>query len=259
MTIPKLAACLLILLATYDCARSEDKKKHMIVHAGNGVRQVNNHPWSYTTPGQASTNCSTNGTVNATGTTMGDTTNINGTVNANTDCNTTYRPPQTTSGNRITVDNASWVTDTVSGDRYLIQCTAGWVGSKCSYLNDGDYKAALEGNNMWITGTKGMKEMTAKYHVLRYIQANRSASLPSASAQPIAQPVAVTSHDWTAEEKFTWDWYSGLSDDDKQYVRDFCSANPTERALLPHSKVLAGQPAERALYCAPWVSAKAKL
>ncbi len=253
----RILACFAMLVLLCAASRSEDKKKHFIVRAGNSAQQVNNHPWAHTTPGQASTNCSTNGTVNATGTTVGNTTNVYGTTDANTNCNTTYRPPQTTTGNRITVDNASWVTDINSGDQYLIQCTAGWVGSECSYLNEGEFKAALEANNMWITGTKGMKEMTAKYHVLRYIPGNRS--LASSASSVTAAPATVTSQNWTEDEKFSWGFYNTLSEDDKNYVREFCPANQNERALLPHAKVAAGQAAERSLSCLAWVSAKAKL
>jgi hypothetical protein len=52
-----------------------------------------------------------------------------GRASTDTNCNTTYTPPKTVSGNRVTVDNAAWVTDVLTGDEYLIQCTAGWVGS----------------------------------------------------------------------------------------------------------------------------------
>ena len=111
----RLAVCVIFLALLCMSSSANDKKKHFIVRAGTGAQQVNNHPWAYTTPGQASTNCSTNGTVNATGTTVGNTTDVYGTTNANTNCNTTYRPAQTTTGNRVTVDNASWVTDINSG------------------------------------------------------------------------------------------------------------------------------------------------
>jgi hypothetical protein len=241
-----------LVAATSPC---QDKKKHLTVHAGQSAQQVNNHPWSYTTPGHASTDCSTNGTVNASGTTIGDTTNVNGNVYANTNCDTTYRPPQTTTGNRVTVDNASWVTDINTGDRYLIQCTANWAGSKCSYLNDGDYKAALEGNSMWITGMKGMKEMTAKYRVLQYVQGG---NYSPASSTAVSNVSSSSSSRLTEEERFTWNWYNTLSEIDKKYVSEFCPANPSGKALLPRVKVDAGEPAERALYCQPWLSAKAK-
>lgn len=247
--------CITTLGTILPSIHSEDKKKHIVVRAGEGFHQVNNHPWSYTTPGKANTNCSTSGTVNASGTTVGNTTDVYGNVNANTDCSTTYHPPQTTTGNRVTVDNASWVTDLGSGDQYLIRCTAGWAGSKCSYLTGGEYKAALEGNTMWITGMKGMKEMTSKYHILQYVRGDKAAA---ASLVP-STVVSASSSNWTGEEKFTWSWYSDLPEEDRSYVREFCPANPSDRALLPRAKVNAGQPADRALYCAAWLSAKAKL
>jgi hypothetical protein len=234
------------------------EKKNLIVRSDSSARQVNNHPYSYTTPGQASTDCSTNGTVDATGTTYGNTTNVNGTVNADTNCNTTYRPPQTTSGNIVTVDHASWVTDVNSGDRYLIQCTAHWVGSKCCYLEEGTFKAVLEGNTMLITGMKGMKEMTAKYHVLRYTPGNHSTPAPAPSNSGLANVSSHPSSTLTEDEHFTWQWYNSISEIDRKYVADFCPANPTGKALLPRVKVDAGEPAERALYCQPWLSAKVK-
>ena len=246
----RLMICAAILALLCISSRADDKKKHFVVRAGAGVQQVNNHPWAYTTPGQASTNCSTNGTVNATGTTVGNTTDVYGTTNANTNCNTTYRPAQTTTGNRVTVDNASCVTDINSGDQYLIQCTAGWAGSKCSYLNEGEFKAALEGNNMWITGMKGMKEMTTKFHVLRYIPSNST---------PSSGPPSVSSQSWTEDEKFTWSFYNSLSEEDKNYIREFCPANPQQRALLPRASIVAGKAPERSLSCYAWISAKAKL
>jgi hypothetical protein len=82
---------------------AQDKKKYFTIRVENSSRQVNNHPWAYTTPGQSNTDCSTNGNVYATGTTVGNTTNVNGTVSADTNCNTTYRPPQTTTGNRVSL------------------------------------------------------------------------------------------------------------------------------------------------------------
>lgn len=268
MTSRPLACIALFGLATAIGA-AQDKKKQMIVQTDQSARQVNNHPYSYTSPGEANTNCSSSGTVNATGTTYGDTTNINGTTNTDTNCNTTYRPPQTTSGNIVTVDNASWVRDVATGDRYLIQCTSHWAGSKCSYLEVGQFKAVLDGNTIWITGMKGMKEMTAKYHVLRFIPASHpysplssgspatpamtTTSTPTASATTTSTPTGLSQ-----EEKFTWDWYTTLPKDDKDYVDSFCALDPTGRALLPRVKVNAGEPAERALYCQPWLAARSK-
>src|SRR5262249_25614307 len=164
-------AVVLFVLVSLPCVSVHaDDKKELTVVAGRAAQQVNNHPWSHTTPGSATTDCSGYGTVRGTATDLGGITDIHGTVDTETNCNTTYTPAKTVSGNRITVDNAAWVTDVKTGDEYLIKCTAGWAGSKCSYLNSGTYKAELKGNNMWITGTmKGMKEITAKYHVLRYV------------------------------------------------------------------------------------------
>jgi hypothetical protein len=230
-----------------------EQKKQMIVEAGRAAQQVNNHPWAYTTPGHADTSCSGTGTVNGTATdTGGGTANVYGTVNTNTDCNTTYTPSRTTTGNRITVDNAAWVTDVGTGDEYLIQCTANWVGSKCSYLNAGRYKAELKGNNIWITGMKGMKEMTAKYRVLQYVPSPRSpVAVTTASSKPDSAAL-------TADETYAWQMYRSSSPEDKDYVQVFCNANPKGAALLPRAKVVAGQGAEHALDCASWITAKAK-
>lgn len=182
----KLSLILVLCLAICSGAASEDKKKHMIVEAGAAARQVNNHPRSYTTNGQSNTTCSGSGNVNGTAIqTSPTTTNVSGTVDTNTDCSTTYRPPQTVHGNRVTVDNAAWVTDVATGDQYLIQCTANWVGSKCSYLTGGRYAADVEGNTMWINGMKGMKKETAKYHVLQFVKGSAT-PVTSASASPAA-------------------------------------------------------------------------
>jgi hypothetical protein len=70
--------------------------------------------------------------------------------------------------------------------------------------------------------------------------------------------LAVSSKHWSEDEKFTWSFYNSLPEDDKIYVGEFCSANPTGRALLPHAKVLVGQEPDRCLYCSPWISAHAK-
>jgi hypothetical protein len=237
---------------------SADDKKEMIVVAGQSAQQVNNHPWTYTTPGHANTTCSGSGTVNATATDAGyGTTNVNGTVYTNNDCNTTSTPSQTVNGNRITVNNASWVTDVATGDQYLIQCTAGWVGSKCSYLNSGRYKAELQGNNMRIAGMKGMKEMTAKYHVLRYVP-NHYASTPSATTVSASSSSSPSGAGLSADETYAWLMYRNSLPEDKDYVQVYCSANPKGAALLPRSKIAAGQGAEHALDCASWTSAKSK-
>src|SRR5262249_23324039 len=207
------------------------------------------------------TNCSGRGTVSGTVTDMGyGTADIDGTVHTHTNCDTTYTPPKTDSGNWITVDNAAWVTDVKTGDEYLIKCTAGWVGSKCSYLNSGTYKAELKGNNMWITGMKGMKEMTAKYHVLQYVRNSGAASpIPVSTGTTLTSSASSTvPSSLNADESYAWKMYGNSLPEDKDYVQVFCSGNPKGAALLPRAKVIAGQGPEHALDCASWISAKAK-
>jgi hypothetical protein len=239
--------CLTLLAGTVKA----DGKKHLIVVADNSQRQVNNHPWSYTSPGQANTNCSGTANVSATATNGGSgTTNVNGTITNNTDCNATYVPPQTTRGNWVTVDNASWVTDIATGDQYLIQCTAHWRGSKCSYLTGGRYEADLEGNSMWITGMKGMKEAKSKYQVLQFVP-SMGTSISSPTPSQLRQPL-------TESETYAVLMYQVLDSRDRDYVRTFCSGSPNGSALLPRSKVDAGLSADHALNCTAWLSAKTK-
>jgi hypothetical protein len=253
---PLVATALCLWLC--NVSNAGDKKKHILVRAGTAAQQVNNHPWAYTTPGQANTNCSGTGTVNGTATDTGyGTSNVSGTVNTDTNCNTTYTPPNTVSGNRVTVDNAAWVTDIATSDQYLIQCTANWVGSKCSYLTGGTYKAELEGNNMWITGMKGMKETKAKYHVLRFIQGSGASTVPSTTAVS-SSGSSRSQSSWAAEETYTWETYKSLAPEDKDFVRVYCGANPKGAALVPRAKVTAGQGADHALDCTAWISAKSK-
>jgi len=124
-------------------------------------------------------------------------------------------------------------------------------------LNEGNYKAALEGNNMWITGMKGMKAMTAKYHVLRYVSAGRTPAAPGmthTSASIPSQPAM----SWTADETYAWEIYKNATPEDKDYIRVFCGASPKGAALLPRSKVVAGEGAEHSLDCPSWISAKSK-
>jgi hypothetical protein len=234
-----------------------DDKKEMIVEAGQSARQVNNHPWSYTSPGSANTNCTTTGTVNATATNYGSgTTNVNGTVDSNTGCNTTYHPPTTYNGNRVTVDNSSWVTDVQTGEQYLIECTAGWAGSKCSYLTGGRYKAELKGNNMWITGQRGMKTATAKYRVLQYVAAPPRSMPRMANTSNV---VASSSSAFTSQEIYSWQLYQASSPENKDYITVYCAANATGTAAIPRSKITAGLGAEHAVDCASWISAHAKV
>ena len=249
-----LSACLLLC----SVAHADKIKKEMIVTVSDHAQQVNNHPYVHTTPGYSNTTCNGSGTVNGTATTIGSTTDINGQVYTNTDCSTTSTPARTTSGNRVTVNNSAWLTDTATGDQYLIECTAGWVGSKCSNLIGQTYKAVLDGNNIIIYGKKGMKDVSAKYHVREYLPKQGYVSTVTASS-PTANPANTVVKNWTTEEKFTWEWYNSLPEDDRNYVHEFCPANPTGRALLPHARVLAGQNADRVMDCSAWNSAKAKL
>lgn len=251
-----IAFCLLVLGVSSAWA---GEKKQMMVAAGDAATKVNNHYWSYTTPGQSNTSCSGYGTVNATATaTSSSTADINGTVNTNTDCDTTYRPPATATGNRVTVDNSAWVTDMATGDRYLIQCTANWVASKCSSLEDGTYKAALQDNNMWITGRVGMKEATAKYHVLRFVAAPKQPPPVQSVSSQLALPNTPSDVSLSTEEAYAWAVYERLSPEDRDYVRVFCAATPTGAALVPRAKIDLGQQAEHSMECAAWIAANAK-
>jgi len=89
-----------------------------------------------------------------------------------------------------------------------------------------------------------------------------SGSSGSPSVAATATPVSVANSSLsslTGEERFTWQWYLTLPKDDREYIDAFCPSNPAGKALLPRAKVTAGQPAERALYCQPWLGAKSKL
>jgi hypothetical protein len=231
-----------------DIARAD--KKQLVVKSGLSQRQVNNHPWSYTSPGHGETNCTGSGTVNGTAIDNGNITTVNGTVNTQTNCNSTYTPPQTTNGNWVTVDNAAWVTDVATGDSYLIQCTAHWRGSKCAGLLGGFYQAQLDGNNMRITGQKGMKSATAKYHVLQFV--------PGGPAPTHTPAPSVSGPAWTSQETYTWLTYQSVASEDKTYVQTFCASNPKSFAAVPQAKTKLGLPAEHAVDCESWLSAKAK-
>jgi hypothetical protein len=228
----------------------------MTVRAGATASQVNNHPYSYTTPGTSNTNCSGTGTVDGTASNTGyGTTSISGTVNSKTSCSSTYTPSETTTGNWTTVDNASWVTNVANGDQYLIECTAHWRGSKCAYLTGGTYRAELNGSDMEVVGMKGVKEAKVKYHVIRFIPAPHTAAEASFGGNSrSSQNTSVR----TPGETYTWATYQGLAPEDKDYVRVFCSENTKGNALVPRTKVDAGQGAEHAIDCANWISAKQK-
>jgi hypothetical protein len=46
-----------------------------------------------------------------------------------------------------------------------------------------------------------------------------------------------------------WSFYNSLSEEDKNYIREFCPANPQQRALLPRASIVAGKAPERSLSC----------
>lgn len=131
-------------------------KIQMTVRAVTHTAQVVERTSTYTTPGSASTNCS------GSATTVGSTTN--GTAN----CQTTSMPAQT----RQVTARAMYVTDVVeaNGMRYTITCRAGWVGSHCAPLIDGDeFSAEIEGTTMWLSARVGGNQgklVRVKYKVL---------------------------------------------------------------------------------------------
>ena len=65
-----------------------------------------------------------------------------------------------------------FVTDVVEANdmRYTITCRAGWVGSHCAPLINGDsFPAEIDGNTMWLSarvgGNQG-KQVRVKYKIL---------------------------------------------------------------------------------------------
>jgi hypothetical protein len=113
---------------------------------------------------------------------------------------------------------------------------------------------------MWITGMKGMKEMTAKYHVVQYVRNSGAASpIPVSTGTTLTSSASSTGpSSLNADESYAWKMYGNSLPGDKDYIQVFCGGNPKGAALLPHSKVIAGQSPEHALDCASWISAKAK-
>lgn len=55
-------------------------------------------------------------------------------------------------------------------------------------------------------------------------------TLPPAPAP--AKAKVASPNNWREDERVAWEFYNGLSEDDKKYVREFCPANPTARTLL---------------------------
>jgi hypothetical protein len=80
------------------------------------------------------------------------------------DCQTKVTPSQTYT--------SVFITNIVeaNGLRYKIACTAGWSGSNCSEMMDGDvYSAELQATTMWVKVRRGGnqgKQMRVKYKVL---------------------------------------------------------------------------------------------
>jgi hypothetical protein len=101
---------------------------------------------------------------------------------------------------------------------------------------------------------------TLSKNVVAYCTVNAKTHLCKDVAK-LPPPAAgnVSSSRLSEDDRFTWQWYSGLPEDDKKYVSEFCPANPSGKALLPRARVNAGEPAERALYCKPWLSAAHQL
>ncbi len=66
-------------------------------------------------------------------------------------------------------------------------------------------------------------------------------------------------NNWREDERHAWESYNGLSEDDKKYVRDFCSANPTARTLLPRTETGDASPRAHTFFCASWLNGKVKM
>src|SRR5712692_5154008 len=95
--------------------------------------------------------------------------NTGPTSTANVDCNTTTYGggQQTVTTHQLHVENII----EANGERFIIQCTASWVGSNCAPMKDGDrFQAEYDGKTtMWISGRKGGnlgKRISIKYKVL---------------------------------------------------------------------------------------------
>jgi hypothetical protein len=250
-----------ILLFGWAATGWAGDRKTLTVRAGVSATQVNNHPFAYTTPGSSTTNCASNGTGYGTvNSTSPNSATINATANSTTNCSGSYTPPSTVAGNSVTVNNYDWVTDINSGDLYLLECTANWRGSKCSSLILGDvFSAEIRGNDMFITGRHGLKPVTIKYKVLQF---RPGAGMVKASAPVTATAPTVTSKylepdsahpGWGPMQSYAWNVYKDLSQGDKDYVLQFCAANPRGTAGMPKEK-----PAH-AIDCAGLLKAKEEL
>ena len=146
---------LISLLVVVSTCAAKDRVK-TTVRAISHESQTYQRTMTYTTPGTATTNCA--GTASSAGNT---TTGI-------ANCQTTSMPAQ----NHLVTTNVSYVTNVVesNGLRYVITCRAGWVGSNCRPMHDGDlFPAEIQGTTIWIEARKGGnqgKKVRVKYKVL---------------------------------------------------------------------------------------------
>jgi hypothetical protein len=77
---------------------------------------------------------------------------------------------------------------------------------------------------------------------------------PATALAKIAPP-----NNWREDERHAWEMYNALPEDDKKYVRDFCSANPTARTLLPRTETGDASPRAHTFFCASWLNGKVKM
>jgi putative salt-induced outer membrane protein YdiY len=131
-------------------------KNRLTVRAVGFKSQVNDNPYTITTPGESNTNCS------GTATTWGNTTN------ASANCRTTSTPAETAQRTWRTVDVVNWVE--ANGMRYTLACTAKWRWNVCLTLRKGElFQAEIDKNTMWVVARKGGnqgKQVRIKYTIL---------------------------------------------------------------------------------------------
>jgi len=148
------------------CGLSAAEKKERSLEVRAISHSVSQQTYQVTSPGHANTHCS-GGTV-----TTGSTTS--GTAN----CQTTSTP--STTSERAVV----YVRQIVEADgmRYTITCTARWIWSGCTTLDDGDrFPAKIKGYSMSVTGHKGGnmgKEVRIKYRIVDMRPAARGTNDP---------------------------------------------------------------------------------
>ncbi len=206
-------ALFLICLIAPICSAEKPKQK-LIIRAVTHAAQVNERHSTYVTPGTSNTTCNTSGNATAIG--LPGMVTANGTATSN--CQTTSRPAQVHEVNRSTVSVMNVVE--ADGLRYKIVCTAGWAGSNCSQMTDGEmYEAEIEGTTMWVAARRGGNQgklMRVKYQVLDIRPVPGEPSKPSADdsgakepklQSPVSSPSsagpASGSEDGAALDKFT--------------------------------------------------------